>query len=199
MKKQFLLRGMVAIIPLLFLGFTKPLSSTSYNTSAQGKIFWDELNALTWSHFQVRHTAEDDHAAQSNIGISTSCQYSGKTASITIRATFNRQNSWVRNDCLNGYILEHEQRHFDISELFARQLRKEVSQARFTPKGFSKEYTNIYNSIISRHNDYQDMYDTQTNHSILKEEQMLWNKRIDAELAALAHYAQPTVNLKLAN
>lgn len=181
------------LLPLALLSFTFP------NPPKDGKIFWDESNSLNWNLFQVKKIAAGDNAAQSNIGIATSCEYNAKGGTITVRATFNRSNSWVRNDCLNGYILNHEQRHFDISELFARKLRKQLSETSMTARNFSSVYNNLYNSIVAEHNDYQDLYDAQSEHSIDEEEQTNWNNKIDAELAELQDYANPEVNVRFSN
>jgi hypothetical protein len=190
MKMRFLLRGLLMLLPLALLSFTNP------TPPKEGKIFWDENNSLDWNLFLVKRTAVDNHAAQSNIGISSSCEYNNKGGKVTIRATFNRSNSWVRHDCITDYILNHEQRHFDISELFARRFRKELSEAKLTATNFNAKYKAIYNSIVAQHNDYQDLYDLQSEHSIDEEGQTQWNNKIDNELAELNDYAEPVVSIK---
>lgn len=193
---RFLLRGILMLLPLLLLSFSYPYPTTP---AKQGKIFWDENSNLDWQLFQVKKLSQGNHAAQSNIGISTSCEYNNKGGKITVRATFNQSNSWVRHDCLTDYILNHEQRHFDISELFARKMRKELSEAKLNARNFNAKYTAIYNKIVAEHNDYQDLYDNQSEHSIDEDGQTRWNHRIDTELAELSKYADPDVVIPFSN
>lgn len=188
MLKRALLRGIAVLIPLLFLGFTKPLGKTD-------KIFWDQMNTLNWGYFKVKPSDNAEHAAQSNIGISTSCSYNLNGAVISIRGSFNRSNSWVKDDCKNAYILNHEQRHFDITEIYARKFRKELGETPMTFKNFNATFTALYAKIVAEHNSYQDLYDNESNHSIDEAKQIAWDNRIDAELEALSEYAEPTVKV----
>ncbi len=181
-------RGMLMLLPLLLLGFSAPKEKAA-------KLFWDEVSNLDWNYFKTVAADEDTRAAQSNIGISTSCSYNLNGATVYIRGSFNRGNSWVKNDCKNDYILNHEQRHYDIAELFARKFRKALAESSCNYKSFNAKFNALYTKYVAEHNQFQDLYDEETKHSINGDMQTAWNNRIDNELAALENYALPEVKL----
>jgi len=47
------------------------------------------------------------------------------------------------------YLLNHEQRHFDIAEIFARKLRKELEEYTFN-KNNLKEIENLYKKYLNK-------------------------------------------------
>ena len=77
--------------------------------------------------------------------------------------------------------LVHEQLHFDISELFARKMRKQLSKKHFT-KRVKSEINAIYESILKELSDFQNLYDAETNFSRNKEQQLFWNRKIQEAL-----------------
>ena len=76
------------------------------------------------------------------------------------------------------YILSHEQGHFDIAEIFARKLHKEMSKYRFNKKTYQKDLKKIYDAVTEEKTEIQNNYDRETNHSINKREQAEWLKKI---------------------
>jgi len=94
-------------------------------------------------------------------------------------------------------VLAHEQNHFDIVELFARRLRKQVGAMVFLNlKDAQKKVETMY-SIASKEMDlYQDKYDTETDGSMNGDGQRKWNKKIADELSELEDHAGAVVTLK---
>jgi hypothetical protein len=78
-------------------------------------------------------------------------------------------------------------------------MRKELSELKLNVRNFNAKYTALYNKIVAEHNDYQDLYDNQSEHSIDVDEQNRWNNRIDAELAELSDYSDPEVIIPFSN
>jgi len=104
-----------------------------------------------------------------------------------ITCTFSKTKSWGLHK--TDYILIHEQGHFDIAEIFARKLNKEMSEYKFDNNSFKEDLKEIYQSIAIEKDSFQNQYDEETNHSINKEKQAEWQKKIDELLQEYKSYA----------
>ena len=82
----------------------------------------------------------------------------------------------------NEWILKHEQGHFDIAEIFARQLNKLVNEYQFNKSSFQKDLDAIYKSVVAEKEKFQQQYDDETDYSRIKTKQEEWLKKIEAEL-----------------
>ena len=76
---------------------------------------------------------------------------------------FSRNRSWglYKTD----YILSHEQGHFDITEIFARQLNKRMSEYIFNKNTYQQDLQKIYNDIQREKETLQNQYDNETDYS----------------------------------
>src|SRR5205085_4703224 len=105
----------------------------------------------------------------------------------TITCRFSKNNSWGRYK--TEYILRHEQGHFDITELFARKLAKEIKEYKFDPQKYQQELNKIYKKVMDEKEDYQERYDKETDFSRNKERQVQWLEKIKDELEELDEFA----------
>ncbi len=125
-----------------------------------------------------------------------------------ITALFNRYDSWMIVKSKD--ILEHEQIHFDIFELYARKMRKylvETLKKNFNEDGaigdISDDITPAYEQYYQQINDMQLEFDRQTaaltsaNAPLLKLNAQ-WVRDLRVQIDALKEYAVPegTITLK---
>ena len=47
----------------------------------------------------------------------------------------------------------------------------------------------MYNKMVRDYNEYQDLYDLETDHSTNEKKQQEWNEKVKYELAALENYS----------
>jgi predicted secreted Zn-dependent protease len=85
--------------------------------------------------------------------------------------------------------LEHEQLHFDLSQIYARQLRKKIADSKLNLFNFTKESNKIFDDIFFLYKERQNLYDTETNHGINNAAQKKWEKNIETELNELETYS----------
>jgi hypothetical protein len=77
--------------------------------------------------------------------------------------------SWVHPDHKVPALLNHEQLHFDITELYARKMKKEMSKyyflsvSEFVSKKIDTEVKSIFTSLYNEHMSIQQKYDVETN------------------------------------
>jgi predicted secreted Zn-dependent protease len=88
-----------------------------------------------------------------------------------------------------SYILAHEQGHFDITEIFARKLHRELLKYKFSRRTFRQDVNLIYDRVVKEKEAFQEAYDGQTDHSRNKKLQQEWLERIDRILEDTAPYA----------
>ena len=104
---------------------------------------------------------------------------------------FDPGQSWVHPDHRVPALLNHEQLHFDITELFARMMRKEMSKyyfksvSEFVSSKMDSEVKAIFTRLYNEHMLMQQKYDVETQHGILSDEQALWEKDIASRLKGL--------------
>ncbi|MDR2234895.1 MAG: DUF922 domain-containing protein [Chryseobacterium sp.] len=160
------------------------------------KIIWKEDQKLVWANFKspVNRKNNPSVAAYTHCGWEYSLVKSSNPTTpvaIDISAIFNEERSWKDVKRINDYILLHEQKHFDIAELFARKLRKEVAEKIRTSGDYDKYFKGIYQKVSNDYQNFQQLYDRETQHGINEEKQKVYNTRIAEELDNLKSYRKP--------
>ncbi|MGG5207389.1 DUF922 domain-containing protein [Chryseobacterium sp. MIQD13] len=166
------------------------------NTLFGQKIIWKEDHKLVWDNFKsaVRTKNNSDVIAYTHCGWEYSVVKSSNPKSpvkIEIAAIFNEDRSWKDVKRTNDYILLHEQKHFDIAELFVRQFRKEIAENIKTSGDYDKKFKAVYSKISNDYENFQISYDKVTEHGMNKEKQAEYNTLIAEELDNLKSYKAP--------
>lgn len=169
-----------------------------FGTDDDPYIRWKEGDRLTWKQFQGKGRKNSPEAARTTSSINFSYTFDGdKTVKFEAFAAFHLKESWVKKGKEGPHLLEHEQRHFDVTEWFVRKLRKEVSNHRFTRRRLASDYDRLFEDAHAELQQMQRQYDRETRHSLNKEEQAKWEKRIDRELRALSKYSEPFIEARV--
>ena len=171
----------------------------SFNLSAQdNNIVWDKDNQLSWEKFKGSVPKGTEMVAKTSSEIKMHYHNVGNDSLfISVKAKYYSLDSWAKKSMVNGYLLNHEQRHFDITELFARKLRKELLNGHFLVSKITYELEIIRKEIIKQAYDEQARYDKETDHSTKREVQDKWNKYIDEQLKALESYKNTEIMIKI--
>jgi hypothetical protein len=156
---------------------------------AQGDEFieWSPIKKLTWNDYLASPSSTSDAAAITSTALGMEYHLRNKVLTYTITCRFSKNNSWGRYK--TEYILRHEQGHFDITELFARKLAKEIKEYKFDPRKYQQELNRVYKKVMEEKEDYQEKYDKETDFSRNKEKQIEWLKKIKGELDELDEFA----------
>jgi hypothetical protein len=143
-------------------------------------IEWTSSRKLTWEDFKGKPDPGSTNAALTNSSINIEFGYNGKVLTHSVKCRFNKLLSWGR--IKNDYVLNHEQKHFDIAELHARLLHKALQEYDVNPKKVNDDITRIYNNVMQEHVKFQKAYDFETNHSLDTAKQVLWDEKISSLL-----------------
>lgn len=168
------------------------------NATAQHKdctdcITWHANRKLTWADFKGKPQPASDKVALTDSGMSIALKCDNTTAEVVVKCFFNRSRSWTK-DTESEYLLAHEQLHFDITELFVRKLRKQLSVFKDDCEQLAKHVQSYYDENYKEYVAYQDAYDKQTHHSLNKEKQAYWEQKVARELKKLKPYASGVEN-----
>ncbi len=152
------------------------------------KIAWSASAPLTWADFKGKpdNTAIGIAALTCSI-IEYKYHCEGDKLIYSVEAKFNKLQSWAREESKNEHILEHEQLHFDITELYARKLREKLATYSFSC-GDEPIFESFVNSLMDDWSYMQHKYDAETQYSLDEVMQHAWVSFIDGHLAAHANF-----------
>ena len=150
-------------------------------------IEWDSSRLLTWSDYKGSPDPRSDAAASTTTYLGIEYKMDERGFSYKIQCRFSITRSWGR--AKTDFILKHEQGHFDIAEMFARKLNKKMAGYQFNKTTYRTDLKSIYDGITKEKEDFQDLYDSETDHSRKKEQQIEWLKKIEKMLDELKSYA----------
>jgi len=171
------------LFPLLLAGFYPSLAKNR----EEELLDWSPSRKLTWADYKASPNPNSDAAASTTTYLAIDYDISSRHFSYKIASRFSKTRSWGLHK--TDYILSHEQGHFDIAEVFARRLHQKMSAYTFNSRSYQKDLKKIYEDITKEKEDVQNRYDRETNHSINKEKQAEWLKKISVMLNELADYA----------
>lgn len=150
-------------------------------------INWSEEKKLVWDDFQAAPQKNGDVAALTATHLGFAYTVANGKVSYNIECRFEKNRSWGL--VKNNWILKHEQGHFDIAEIFARKLFKEISAYQFNKNTFQNDLEAIYKKIMDEKEKFQDNYDDETDFSRNKPMQEEWLKKINSNLNESKNWA----------
>ena len=178
------------------MGFTQqPATKNSYINQPEDTLHWRKDRKLSWDDFQgIPDTLNDFKnapdinsipAAGTSSGFAYYPYYTSETIlAFKVNAVFFKKKSWVRKNWVRTkYALNHEQRHFDITEIYARRLQKALNNCNLNKNTIIESCKKIYDSLRFERDKMQALYDIETRHSLDSCKQREWDKKIDKWLA----------------
>lgn len=173
----------------LFVSFIVLCSfNININQSTEDKILWNKTSKLEWKDFQGKPNSDESDIVlaktQTSIEIVES-SYKNDIPVFKIHCYFLKKKSWTVVD--DQYTLSHEQLHFDISEIYARKIRKKFDSLNKNKVTSLEVYQKVYDSLIEDNDRYNELYDSEVYFNA--ESQKKWHKKIKTELGDLKEYA----------
>ena len=172
--------GLVIRILIVLTAISPVLLVAQENT-----IPWGPEVELEWSDFRGKPNTQSIIAAVTASGISYTFNASEMDGyyevDYEVNTFFYPDKSWYQPKMCDELVLSHEKLHFDITELYARKMRKLMDKTRFTANVRS-EIKDIYQLILDELDAFQDRYDNETNFSRNRSAQLQWNEEISKAL-----------------
>jgi hypothetical protein len=162
-------------------------------------IVWRKGIQLQWEDFKGPKLHKNS-VASTTYDILKKITAGSNRCTIEITAVFLPYQSWHSKNRTEKLILVHEQKHFDIAELFARKLRKKLQGETFYDVAdLEAKLDYLYAGNDKEMDVYQDLYDSETDHSRNIEQQKKWNEKIESELGVYEDYEAPVFTLPIKN
>lgn len=186
------------LIILVFVVFS-PIMGYS-----QEEIVWKQDKKITWDMF-IGQPINNYASAQAEIRFvkkpkaqqewnSVSMNYTIKY-NLHIKAVLIPSQSWVKFK--SDVLLEHEQIHFDIAELYVRQMNKRITEIEsINYEVFTHLVDSIYNISIQQCEIEQNNFDSISNSSRNRYSQVMYKNKLEKELESLIDFHNITIELK---
>lgn len=124
------------------------------------------------------------------IGFETNVISRGVPVQFRVYNTFSMQRSWVRPDAMTDEVLEHEQGHFDLCELYTRKLRARFNATEgITVDNLRRITRSVWAEVHGEYAERQEQYEEETAHGLNREGQIAWTAFLEKELAATEGWA----------
>ncbi len=178
------------------------------------ELSWNAARLLTWDDFQGEPpVVPGEEGARIAVRLGFAFEYlpsfdpqSGKwkahLTKVTVTNVMDRSASWVLPEQKTPELLNHEQRHFDLNEVYRRLAEAELQrhvcrlEAMGATENEAKENLggmigDVLDKFDKKCDEVEEQYDTETDHGRNAEQQAEWDKRIAGWLADPSTAPQP--------
>jgi hypothetical protein len=161
---------------------------------APNEIPWSAARRLTWADFQGPPPGESLEAARTVYLLSYESRCRGQEFQFNVAALFLPHQSWVRPGVLaniteRARVLGHEQTHFDLTEVYARRMRRYFAEL-YNPCGLVEAgVKESVDRFVREEAEAQVRYDRETRYGLENVPQERWKRDVGEMLAKLASFA----------
>ncbi len=170
------------------------LSLVLFQTNIQ-VLHWNPKRKHVWSDFRGSVASGSYRSAYSSVGFAINADLISDTLYFKCITCFNCTASWYKKSEATPDLLNHENLHFDISEAYARSLKKMVKETPLTKSDYKEKIDKMIQFMKSETASYQKLYDRETDYSLNQQQQQKWNHRIFTELLSLKNYSDTVVKI----
>jgi len=161
------------------------LRFTDYTESPEGDtIYYSAGRPLTWTDFKDR--PRDEHFEAEILPVMGYTERNQVVKGIiyvdmAIKVSVAKSDCWVKG-VKDNYILNHEQRHFDIEKIASERYKKKLLTMKLPTDNFYGPINVEYLEALRDANRMQKQYDAETKHGQDRVAQAQWNEEIDKKL-----------------
>jgi hypothetical protein len=172
-------------------------------------VVWQPGIKLKWYNYSIYHELQLK-GLQRRLGSNTFCNLycniddkssvgsSAESIPVNIYAVMLPGYSWMLpEDTANKTLLAYEQLHFDIAELVARQLRRDLSQVILPRAKYRQKIKKMLDDAAITLSKLQQQYDDAVKHNPGSPQMALWQQDIAQKLTELNPYTKHTVDVDI--
>ena len=149
------------------------------------QLSWSVDRRLSWEDFRGNPDDSNPHHAltAANLAVNANCKNQGFT--YEVKCVFLPSESWSKNK-KSEKLLEHEQLHFDLTEVHARLLRRKLQA--LSCDNLKEKLNSTVSSAFTKWKAEQNAYDRASKHGLNVEQERLWAANIARRLKELESY-----------
>jgi hypothetical protein len=175
----------------LFLILIFFILSGSISKEKNSELLWDEGHKLEWQDFRGTINPKSRADAAATVSIRAMPYKKNRALHYHVDAVFIRDHSWCKSPSTD--LLAHEQLHFDIAELYARKIRRKISDYKRLGIKDVKMYNKAIQEILTESNEADMRYDRETVHGAIAKRQTNWEEMVRLELQLLSPYKRSQI------
>jgi hypothetical protein len=165
----------------------------SQSDSEAAIVIWSASRELRWDDFRKSPPAHQKFNAQSWVALDISVLCVQGRFFYDVSAVFNCDSSWVKQVKGVDKLLRHEQGHFDLAEIAARDLRKALSELNESCGDLDEMKKKV--NVLATYNRMQlntehSRYDSETRYGGDSKRQKKWEEKIARRIKELGAYAE---------
>jgi len=184
------------IMKTLLVALFLVAAQATFAQSVCDSIIWKESRKLTWDDYKAAPLESTMAAARTNYNFLHRWHMEQGVLVGKVICIFSPCKSWSKNKG-SLTLLRHEQGHFDIAEYFRRVYNKRILEETYTPESLRLVMLKAYVDIQLECLRMEDQYDNETEHSLNREKQEEWIKKIQEMLDSMKKYDKEEVRVRL--
>lgn len=172
--------------------FTQPVEKKGNCrfTPKGAAIEWTPGTRLKWSDFKASEKRTPGFSvATSTCGFGYEAMQTGDVLKVNVYVRFYCDESWHYPAMRLKDVLQHEQLHFDICELYGRKFYAGVLKLREDHSLTRENLDELLSHTREEYNRIQDKYDIETDHSTNIKAQHFWERMVIEQLARSGRFA----------
>lgn len=171
---------------------TVELYRVSNPQTYEKEIEWSNDRKLSWADFKGMPDIRSKYSAETSAKIKYHTNYVSiiSKPKIFTSAVFYCSESWAKPSQATKLLLEHEQGHFNLCEVYRRKLEKDFVESKLSFRNFSGRINELLNKYNTLYEEIQVRYDEETNHGLNAGKQQEWTNSIAKDLSDLENYKQ---------
>ena len=174
------------VLCLIFLLLAAPSPAPQTDGTNARPIEWTTERKLRWQDFAMKALVRSSDDSHSWVGFETVWTCDRRNFVFHVTTTFDPSQSWVKPGSQNDVLLRHEQTHFDLTEVAARQLRKRLADLNDPCRSFVMgEIDRLIADQRQPWKQAQELYDRETGHGTNEMRQRFWDERTQTLLDEL--------------
>jgi len=153
-------------------------------------IQWSENYKLRFCDFTQVAPLNSDSLGMSRTGVKYSIDLLDDTLVFESTAFFDKNKSWIKQR--DSSTLNHEQMHFNLTEVYSRKLKERVQfsiKTNLKPEAIEAQIDSIFKLNQLELWKEQDLYDNIVKIAFNEEGQVFWNHKIDSSLTVSRAFA----------
>ncbi|SIT78826.1 DUF922 domain-containing protein [Pontibacter indicus] len=159
-------------------------NAANRSVSNTEQLAWSATRKLNWEDFRGIPESSNPHHALTAANLAVDARCKDNKFYYEVKCVFLPGESWSKNK-KSEKLLAHEQLHFDLTEVHARLLRRQLQELGASCGNLKTNLNSTVGNAFKAWKAEQDQFDKASRHGLDAEVQQDWDERISRRLKEL--------------